>query len=273
MTILSDSNTELTHPAPALSRTPSTTTITQSRTQAPTRTLSNRSAQRPNLASRLSGERIGTSAKPPPAYRRNSAESAEEPASQSSSSSSSSDTDHPVHRSQLFKRPPRFKQQPPRGLSTFEEGDGALDAEDSGSHDYPALPFASPATHQRDSAKYAQDTMFRTSSKPEQKVLQTDRVRPAQPVRKQSIDQQSQTTTETASSMTSSGPLSDAQTGGPAAAMKSPMSPPDNHRAELARLGSPRQRDLRKEGSEGTPSMGSSFSDIDGQSSSMLSIR
>ena len=44
------------------------------------------------------------------------------------------------------------------------------------------------------------------------------------------------------------------------------MSPTSNHRAELGRLGSPRQKGprSRKEGSEGTPSMGSSFSDIDG---------
>jgi hypothetical protein len=174
-----------------------------------------------------------------------------------------SDTDHPAHRSQLFKRPPRFKQQRPREMPTFEEGDGPHDIDDSGSHGAPNLPFASAAKRPV-STKYAQDTLFRTSTKPEQKVLQADRTGPIPPTRQKSIDQQSQATTETASSMTTSASGSDAPV--PSSAAKSPMSPQSNHRAELGRLGSPRQKGprSRKDGSEGTPSMGSSFSDIDG---------
>ena len=146
-------------------------------------------------------------------------------------------------------------------MSTFEEGDGAQDGEGSASHGSPALPFASAAKRQT-SNKYAQDTLFQTSGKPEQKVL-ADRSRVAPPTRQKSIDQQSQATTEIASSMTSSASASDAPAS--AAAEKSPMSPASNHRADLGKLGSPRERALRrKEGSEGTPSMGSSFSDLDG---------
>lgn len=78
------------------------------------------------------------------------------------------------------------------------------------------------------------------------------------PLRRVPQDQQSQATTETASSTTSF-----ADDVSKVAAM-SPRSPIPNHRVELARLGSPRAMGLRKEGSEGTPSMGSSFSDIDG---------
>jgi hypothetical protein len=193
---------------------------------------------------------------------KHSADSPEIPDSSSSSSSSESDTDHPAHRSQLFKRPPRFKQQRPRELSTFEE-DGPQDVDGSGSHGAPSLPFASAAKRPA-STKYAQDTLFRTSTKPEQKVLQGDPTRPSPHTRQKSIDQQSQATTETASSMTTSASESDAPV--PSSAAKSPMSPPSNHRAELGRLGSPRSRGprSRKDGSEGTPSMGSSFSDIDG---------
>lgn len=204
---------------------------------------------------------------PPPNYRRESVDSPDMPASPSSSSSSLSDTDHPAHRSQLFKRPPRFKQQRPRDLSTFEEADGAQEIDDSGSHVAESLPFASAARRQQGNNKYAQDTLFRAGKKAEQKTLQTDRLRNVPPNRQMSDDQQSQATTETASSMTSSASASDAPTG-PSATRKAPMSPPSNHRAELARLGSPRQlgQRLRKEGSEGTPSMGSSFSDIDGMS-------
>ncbi|KAI4945385.1 hypothetical protein J4E86_009272 [Alternaria arbusti] len=161
----------------------------------------------------------------------------------------------PAHRSQLFKRPPRFQQKKPRELSTFEEGDGTQEIDDSGSHET-SLPFATVKTRPSNS-KYAQDSRFRASSSKEQKVLQPARARNAPPVRQTSMDVQSIATTETASSMTSSG--------GPPSAAKSPMSPVSDHRAALGRLGSPRRGGLRsrKEGSEGTPSMGSSFSDID----------
>jgi len=187
------------------------------------------------------------------------------PSSSSSSSSSSlSDADHPAHRSQLFKRPPRFKQQRARDLSTFEEGDGGQDVDDSGSHGVPSLPFASAAGRSANT-KYAQDTLSSTSNKPEQIVSQFNRPRNTPPTRQKSIDQQSQTTTEPASSMTTSASGSDAQV--PSSAAKAPMSPVSDHRAALGRLGSPRQKSLRsrREGSEGTPSMGSSFSDIDGE--------
>ncbi|CAO2657616.1 Nn.00g037420.m01.CDS01 [Neocucurbitaria sp. VM-36] len=254
-------------PAPPLSRTPSTNTITQSRAstqQVPARTQSTRSAQRPNLTSPKPEERPSSSTAPPPNYRKDQVESPDLPASPSSSSSSLSDTDHPAHRSQLFKRPPRFKQQRPRELSTFHESDGTQEVEDSGSHGNTSLPFASAARRKPSSSKYAQDTLFRTTAKPEQKILQAERARNVPPLRHKSIDQQSQTTAETASSMTSSASASDAP-GDPRSTGKTPMSPPSNHRADLGRLGSPRQQGprSRKEGSEGTPSMGSSFSDID----------
>ncbi|KAF2034406.1 hypothetical protein EK21DRAFT_97503 [Setomelanomma holmii] len=260
---------EATATAPPLSRTPSTNTITQSRAntqQLPVRTQSTRSVQRPNLTSPKPEERKLSSAPAPPSPLDDSIDSPDIPASSSSSSSSSSDTDHPAHRSQLFKRPPRFTQQRPKTLSTFEEGEGAQEGDGSGSHDAPSLPFASAAKRQPSTPKYAQDTLFRTNSKPEQKVL-TDRSKPAPPIRQKSMDQQSQAT---ASSMTTSASESDAPV--PKATGKSPMSPQSNHRAELGRLGSPRQKGprLRKEGSEGTPSMGSSFSDIDGMSCGSL---
>ncbi|KAG9187790.1 hypothetical protein G6011_05661 [Alternaria panax] len=243
---------EATTPAPPLSRTPSTTTITQSRanTQAPARTQSTRSTQRPNLTSRKSDDRA------PLSYRNDETASPEIPDSSSSDSSSLSDTDHPAHRSQLFKRPPRFQQKKPRDLSTFEEGDGIQEIEGSGSHET-SLPFATAVRPRPRGSKYTPDTRFGTSSKPEQDASQANRTKYAPPTRQKSIDVQSLTTTEMASSMTSSG--------GPPSAAKSPMSPASDHRAALGRLGSPRRGGLRSkvEGSEGTPSMGSSFSDID----------
>lgn len=204
-----------------------------------------------------------SSAAAPPSPLKDHRGSPDIPFSSSSSSSSMSDTDHPAHRSQLFKRPPRFKQQRPRDLSTFEEGDGAQDIEDSGSHGVPNLPFASTARRPANT-KYAQDTLFKATSKPDQKVPRADQARHALSTRQRSIDQQSLATTETASSMTTSASGSDAPV--PGSATNNPMSPTSNHRAHLGQLGSPRQKGprSRKEGSEGTPSMGSSFSDIDG---------
>ncbi|KAL6151205.1 hypothetical protein ACJQWK_10920 [Exserohilum turcicum] len=247
---------EVITPAPSLSRTPSTTTITQSRAHvpAPARTLSTRSTQRPNLTSRKSEERGQASNAPPPSYRNDEDASPYVLDSSSSSSSSISDTDHPAHRSQLFKRPPRFLQKRPRDLSTFDEADAAQEFDESGSQET-SLPFASAARRQPSSSKYVQDEQIHTGNKPGQKGLHPHRATTDTPTRQKSIDVQS-VTTETASSMTSSG--------GPPAA-KSPLSPTSDHRAALGRLGSPRHAGLRsrKEGSEGTPSMGSSFSDID----------
>lgn len=248
---------EAIEPAPALTRTPSTTTITQFCAQAqqlPTRTLSARSAHRPKLARPTRDDRSispGTATQTAP---QEPPDSPEVPASSSSSSSSLSDTDHPAHRSQLFKRPPRFQQKRPRELAPFAEGDGTQEGDGAGSQGNTLLPFASTARRPLGTSR---------QHVPEQSSRLADRQR-GNPTAKQSSPH-SQMTTETASSMTSSASASDAPSGR-RAATKSPVSPNFNHRAAMANLGSPRAQALRrKEGSEGTPSMGSSFSDIDGR--------
>ncbi|KAF3035466.1 hypothetical protein E8E12_006558 [Didymella heteroderae] len=246
---------EAMEPAPALTRTPSTTTLTQSRAQAqqlPTRTLSARSAQRPNLARPTKDDRSMSPGTVTHTAHQEPPDSPEIPASSSSSSSSLSDTDHPAHRSQLFKRPPRFQQKRPRDLAPFAEGDGTQDGDDAGSQGNTMLPFASAARRHLDTSR--QGVREQNSRLVDRQKVNTGA--------KQSSPR-SQVTTETASSMTSSASASDAPYG-PQAAAKSPASPNFNHRAAMANLGSPRAQALRrKEGSEGTPSMGSSFSDID----------
>lgn len=248
---------EAIEPAPALTRTPSTTTITQSRAQTqqlPTRTLSARSTQRPNLARPTKDDRSvspGTATHTAP---QEPPDSPEIPASSSSSSSSLSDTDHPAHRSQLFKRPPRFQQKRPRELAPFAEGDGTQEGDETGSQGNTMLPFASAARRPSSTSR---------QGLPEQDMRLADRQKESTAAKQSSPH--SQATTETASSMTSSASASDAPSVGPQAAAKSPVSPNFSHRAVMASLGSPRAQALRrKEGSEGTPSMGSSFSDIDG---------
>ena len=66
-----------------------------------------------------------------------------DPASSSSSSSlSNSGGDNLTTRSQLFKRPPRFRAQPPRNLVTYDED---VDDPDDRSQDVGAeFPFARP---------------------------------------------------------------------------------------------------------------------------------
>lgn len=246
---------EAIEPAPALTRTPSTTTITQSRAQAqqlPSRTLSARSAQRPSLARPAREDRSVSPGTATYTVQQRRPDSPESPASTSSSSSSLSDADHPAHRSQLFKRPPRFQQKRPRDLAPFAEGDGVQEGDEVESQGTTMLPFASAARAQGLSRQ----------SQPEQ-MTRSDERRRGSATAKQSSPH-SQVTTETASSMASSASASEAPSG-PYAAAKSPVSPAFNHRAAMANLGSPRAQALRrKEGSEGTPSMGSSFSDIDG---------
>jgi hypothetical protein len=176
-------------------------------------------------------ERRPSSAALHPSPLKDSVDSPEEAEFSSTSSSSLSDPDHPAHRSQLFKRPPRFKQPHSRDLSTLGEGDGAQEVDESGSHGTTSLPFAS-AARPHGGSKHAQDTLYQTTSKPEQRVL-TDRKRTTGPARQESINQQSQATTDTASSLASSASASDAPVTVPAA--KSLMSPTSYHRAELGR--------------------------------------
>jgi hypothetical protein len=251
-----------------LSRTPSTNTITQSRAnhqQLSARAHTTRSTQRPSISSPSPEERRQSAhiIAPPPVLSPEAAGSPAEPDFSSSSSSSGSDADLPTHRSQLFKRPPRFKSQHPERLSTFDEGDGTSESGTQRLNSQSNLPFAT-APKKTFEDKYAHDTYFRASSKAEQKSL-LGRAGAPSSSRSRPVEQRSQATTEAASPMTSS--ASTNEISAPNSDAKSVVSPPPNHRAELARLGSPRQRDSRprREGSEGTPSMGSSFSDIDGE--------
>ncbi|KAF3004157.1 hypothetical protein E8E13_005412 [Curvularia kusanoi] len=249
-------------PAPGLTRTPSTTTITQSRAQAqqiPSRTLSTRSAQRPGLTRPARDDRSVSPGTAIQATQQEPLDSPEIPASSSSSSSSLSDADHPARRSQLFKRPPRFQQKRPRDLAPFAESDGMQEG-DEASQGHNMLPFASAARPAPGLSRQSQPEKTRNAERGRDSISAKQ------------YSPQSQVTTETASSMTSSASASDAPSG-PHIAAKSPMSPNFNPRAAMANLGSPRAQALRrKEGSEGTPSMGSSFSDIDDASISQSAL-
>lgn len=189
------------------------------------------------------------------------------PDSSSSSSSSSPDPDHPAHRSQLFKRPPRFKQQRPRDLLDFREDCELKGSEGSSSHGTSSLPFAS-ATR-----RSAHDTHYQLNNKQRQGALKGNRFGNTYSTRQESADQQPHATTETMLSAPNSASESDAPVR--TSATQTPTSPQANHRSELGKANSPKQTGPRsaREASEGTPSMGSSFSDIDGmQDRKMLQV-
>lgn len=180
-----------------------------------------------------------------------------DPASSSSSSSlSNSGGDNLTTRSQLFKRPPRFRAQPPRNLATYDED--VDDPNDQSQNVSAEFPFARPkgGTRRTDTTTVAERNGA-ASREPQEKgssVRRNSRLTNND----QNATQQAPGP-ETSSSITSS--VSDATN--PDTRAHEP--PSGNHRAVMAQL-SPRRKGprSRKEGSEGTPSMGSSFSDIDG---------
>lgn len=167
--------------------------------------------------------------------------------SSSSSSSSESEMEGPAHRSQLFKRPPRFQKQRPRDLLSYDEDP---DEDDPDRSDDASLPFAQahrPTTSENAKSSTQRGSAHANRPKLHQRTSSNANTKQAQgPI------------SEVSSSLASS--ASDIPM--PKTTKPGPLSP--KHRAELAKL-SPRGPGNagKKEGSEGTPSMGSSFSDID----------
>lgn len=209
------------------------------------------------------------------------------PASPESSESSSSDEESPagppgIRRSQIFRRGPHFKAKKP-ALDTVT--DYSQQDEDEDDEDEQFLPFAAAAAKasgpdkartpsSKASGKQRQDAISKSNEK-------TERPSPEGPSRQSSkgikgkaplTDANTQVTSPTESASSAS---SVPQNDGPAPIDKRSQSAnarralgqlSPHHRAELARL-SPRRTktgESQGQGSEGTPSMGSSFSDLDG---------
>jgi hypothetical protein len=233
-----------------LSRTPSTTTITQaqptlgrpsSRTQAlhPRQSIVlDRKDQGSSVA--RSPDKLGSSLAP---------NSPLPPASPSSSSSpSSSDSENPAKRSQLFKRPPRFRAQRPRELIVYDEATD--EGEEAAIDNDTALPFAQ---------------MQKSNHRP------TSRVPPAPP--KLGVPAKSPEMKQPRTIFTSD-PSSGAEVSSSTTSSVNDAARRDQRLPGAFSLintnettkSSPRKAALKavKDGSEGTPSMGSSFSDLDG---------
>ncbi|KAJ4358527.1 uncharacterized protein N0V89_003111 [Didymosphaeria variabile] len=252
---------------PSLSRTPSTNTITQSKALGQHASVRNSGFRPPQKEdNQKTNYPSSTQTRPQEPVRVSSQSSPADSASSSSSSSlSNSGHDNLATRSQLFKRPPRFQRaQPAKELLTYDEDvEDPDDRSQDASTDYP-FARASRQTRtmgiinerSRNSAASAGRKEKISSMRSDKRLTKTDKktVQPAPGP-------------ETSSSMTSS--VSEATNPD----VRSPEPSSGNHRAAMAQL-SPRSRGARsrKEGSEGTPSMGSSFSDIDDTSISQSAL-
>lgn len=317
-----------------LSRTPSTTTITQSRLQQQQPPPPPQSPRQPLRSSFRSPfppapKRASPTLEPTTEASRNQSRTVSPTStnmSQSDSDSSSTDDgkDNPIRRSQVFRRPPRFMSRPAKpGLPRLDDvdieyddttdygdraGDERSDGDDDDEDDDEFLPFAVPtrrrtaptARHQQGSSAaprraqtHHHEQQQRSSAAAPSRPTLSSVAAGKQPVRSATMDSSFTSASDAPGSTdgvdgnrprASSGSAANPTTpkgafaarrqkrrAGTVTAQYSPSSatsgggPPSGalsprHRAELARL-SPR----RREGSEGTPSMGSSFSDLDGE--------
>ncbi|CAF9908836.1 hypothetical protein IMSHALPRED_007511 [Imshaugia aleurites] len=213
-----------------MSRTASTHTVTQIPASPRTPTDRHSSFAQRARSREASGRSVEAS---PKQQQRPFGREASPPAiaSDSSSSSSSDDAPHPMSRSRTFARRPRYSSSkaPLNPLS---------DADEEDENSPPFLPFsnARPVTPP---APTDPGSTLKISPKrpPSHRPTSLAKPKAANPPQ----------TTHSSSSSVQSQPQSQNR-------------PPQNH--PLSSL-SPRQRRITKEGSEGTPSMGSSFSDLD----------
>lgn len=233
---------------PPLSRTPSTRTITQSRGTLPP------SPRQP--ISRSFRTSSGSQRRPPPPLQATNEDTdaedespppADDDASESSESSSE-DESQSVARSQAFRRPTRLQSK--EVLSS----DDAEDDDDGSSGGF--LPFAAGV------AVHKEDPAATIRSSPPKRAPHPEGTKPARLVQRPVESSASSVSSTAAPSPGHGGRREDTRPQRMQSAPADALSP--KRRAELAKL-SPR---TKKEGSEGTPSMGSSFSDLDGTISS-----
>ncbi|EON67698.1 hypothetical protein W97_06841 [Coniosporium apollinis CBS 100218] len=299
--------------AAPLSRTPSTTTITQSRhflppsPRQPLRTSFRSSFPPPRRTSptlETTAETENSSTRPPA--------SPSPPPASSGSSSSDSEADNDaanagLRRSQLFKRPPRFGARgvKPALSAVDDESQPGEDYDDEDSAEF--LPFANPVARQQhqpaqqpvhdpsatlrhplpirhNSTRERPGTARATTEPPQRPLSAVGRARAKQPAAAAAlvpITHPSSSATS-ASSTSSAPPLPTAAGQSPYhdTALTQPQSNPASrpptalsprHRASHLARGalsplSPGMRGTGRDGSEGTPSMGSSFSDLDAES-------
>lgn len=258
--------------APGISRTPSTNTVTQSRHFLPS------SPRQPHQSSfraaNVSVPRKLDTAPLPAAPEATS--NASSPASSSSSESSSSD-ESPIHRSHVYRRPqPRFQSHKKSALGTFVPSEGEEGSDDEDSPTF--LPSAvkggpsdptSTTTQRPDPTSTLRDPGMGRFGKGKAAAVATDNydessspdipLSPGKAIQRIAANLPTAiTSTKTTTTATTASPRASQPPHGPD---PNTLSPP--HRADRARI-SPRKSHDHGQASDGTPSMGSSFSDLEG---------
>lgn len=221
-----------------MSRSPSNATVTQSRTQSAT-TRSPVDVHQSFAQRRLSRETVGRMTEASPRQSRRSFEKPAAAAVVSDSSSSSSEPEalHPMVRSRAFARRPRYSSaKPPHSLSDADEED-----EDSP----PFLPFSG-----------AQETVSPSKTPTPRDQAATVKISASKPV----ISRHKTLPAET--SKIEAQLARQPQHSSSSSAQSQPQSQRPSRHGHASTL-SPRQRRAMKEGSSRSPSIGSSFSDLD----------
>lgn len=222
----------------ALSRNTSTTTVTQSRNVSATTASKSPTDPHTSLAQRRSSNQARRSAEASPKQGRLSSDKVSGPSAIASDSSSSSESAalHPTARSRAFARRPRYSttKAPPNLLSDADE-----EEEDSP----PFLPFSNTRPKTPPPAGDPDATVQISPRRPLSN-RQTVGPSPKDKLHPKSAKHAVHSSSSSAQSQSQS------QT---------------QRRPSQTRLStlSPKQRRAAKEGSDGTPSMGSSFSDLD----------
>ena len=241
-----DSGTGTPRPGvPGVSRTPSTGTVTQSRAFLPPS-----SPRQPHQSSfRTANANVGVPRKLDTGTLPTATEGASNASSPAESSESSSSDESPLHRSNVFRRPhPRFQPHRKSALGTYISEDvSGSDDEESPTF----LPSSKPATGSSGRADPA-DTLRGVGDDRPRNLSSHDSSPRSQPA---------DTGLGTAKGKGKAKPPDSSATSSTHSAAQSPGR--FAHRADLARL-SPRKQS-RHDGSDGTPSMGSSFSDLEGR--------
>lgn len=235
----------------ALSRTPSSATVTQSKVTGASPRQPLQHAMRGSSGSGRRPAALSNSAANPirDEYYENAIE-------HEGRSGSGSEDEPPsaLARSSIFRRPPVAKK-PKQSLATLgSEGDEEADDDDDSSGGY--LPFAAA------SKADASDQAATLRSSPKRQTV-TDPVDPSSVSNRPKTSREDSSATATTESSASSASSAKQRRASSDTASGNDQRPPGplspRHRAQLASV-SPR---ARKDGSEGTPSMGSSFSDLD----------
>nr|POE62517.1 autophagy-related protein 29 [Quercus suber] len=235
---------------PSISRTPSTTTVTQSRLMNTAGPLQQQSQHRYSRGS------SGTSRRPPAPLRPTELleDDSESALGHDDSDSDESEDAPSLLRSQAFRRPAMARKAVPR-LGTLNSDADAEDEDDEDDSSGGYLPFAGPAptSNPPNAASRAQSQQDRRHGQQQVIAREANRTKTRPPT---AAPTKSNPGTETSSAASSSLTFSSPRDN-PASppTLRGPLSP--QRRAELAAM-SPRNA-----GSEDSPSMGSSFSDLD----------